>query len=531
MFGVIPLTTREKKDEQESGRTATTARTLKSGSGKAAGKRAITFIDYTSTLTNPRQAGQSVDKRRKDVRVHAAMASADKRKATIARKDAYGWQRRARLLSEIQVYKSQHTSNDGGISTHKFQVGPDTTAFNLLAEFVTELNPDSSWFTGPIERTSLSGKAIRTTLWGAVTNNSTLFQAAVFIAGTHSNTCGLPPTAIHDLSTGMLLLRGASLAAIQAAVMASEVESLTPVAIAMLAGWERRFGDPRSYEVHMQAWRNLSIPSKALDENNVSSLAELTLETFREGLDERAAMAPDAPAGPHHLKHAVRLPIGFAIFHRTLHYAETRSLLRIMSEFNGLDPSASDSISRMRRLGLENLSWTPCHTLSCQSIVTKEEEWDQEELNALYHVRAASISIGAMLILECHKRHNRPWLLDLDSALAEHTVSCQHLRTEELLGTQYAEVAVWSRFVLCATSRDPDRDELIRHFLQCLDIHSWPEMKSVLQRYLWFEHMIGSQCRDFFDIIVPSGASQSSPIHDCKPVSLVDVEHDVKLQP
>ncbi|KAK0767345.1 hypothetical protein LTR59_018382, partial [Friedmanniomyces endolithicus] len=59
------------------------------------------------------------------------------------------------------------------------------------------------------------------------------------MAGTHSNTCGLPRSAFAHMGPGLIALRGASLDAIQARITGSDAEGIAPVAVALLAGWER----------------------------------------------------------------------------------------------------------------------------------------------------------------------------------------------------------------------------------------------------------------------------------------------------
>ncbi|KAI7360205.1 hypothetical protein KC320_g168 [Hortaea werneckii] len=384
-----------------------------------------------------------------------------------------------RLLRERMESASNLLTSLSSEST-AYAESPGLGAVQLL-EFMRAFQDGKQWYAGPLQGTALAQKAIRTLLWDAYASHPTLFQAALFISGTHSNSCGLPPTAVHHMGSGMLVLRGASLDSIQAAVFASDATdaSSTPIAIALLAGWERRYGDPESYAVHMNAWRSLSLPAKALEENNVSTLTEVTLEIFRGALDERSFVSPSevkvaSTASASNSQR--RLPLGFKVFN--VARPEVRSLLMLIAIVNAFKPNDLSMMPARRKLGLEILAWSPTHTISAGPVPWAEESYDQLELNALYHARAALISINGTIYRKTLDTLKIAMMFQIQAALDVHCVSCQHLNTDALLGTKYEELAFWSRFTLCAISRDPDRDGYIKRLLHALRLDSWEKVKA-----------------------------------------------------
>lgn len=461
-----------------------------------------TWIEYTPEASNKRGRNAFSAERRRDVRVHAAAASAAARKATIAKKEAERARRHQRLahrdskggpaeakppLSLKDATDLVKAVNNLSGRAESGSVVHDQASFTQLVEVVTELQ---DWYLCAFRATSLAHTAVRTMLWAAITNSTTLFQAAIFVAGTHTNSCGLPPSAVH-MGAGLIVLRGASLEAIQAAVVTADAESMPSVAIAMLAGWERRFGDRESYEVHMRAWRSLALPPKALEENHVSTLTDVTLQMYKDNLDERAQTS-DLMLQP-------VLNPGFYVFESAR--PEARSLLSIVSLMRTFDPTASSSIQLARRLAVENIAWSPTHTRSCEPLTEYEKDWDQAELTGLYHVRAVNITILGFQLKAALDAHKVVWEWDLMGALHVHTVSCQHLRTQELMGTKYEESAVWSRFLMCAAARDPERDEQMRSLLQQLGIETWDQMRMMLESLWYCDALLGSRCRVFFDLL------------------------------
>lgn len=462
-----------------------------------------TWIAYNPTSTQ----------KRKDVRVHAAKASAATRKATIASKEARGRQqvksKATRLATELwhavnapatTAAVSQAPDADANVIRTVSTAAEEEEPFEKLLVLVTQLHDGGIRDLRRYGERSLAYTSIRTTMWEAMTGSTTLFQVAIFVAGTHSNTCGLPRTALQHMGPGLVALRGASLDAIQAAITAVDVESITPLAIALLAGWERRFGDAESYQVHMRAWKKLPLPTQALEENNLSTLTDLTLEIYRAGLDERSVIDPGdsmARPGSDPYKRLAGLPVGFQPLEPRL--PEARSLLAVVAFFANHDPGAEGALQRVRRVGLENLAWSPTHTRGVGAFQMYEDEMDQADLIALYHVRAACISLGGFLMQATMDAHGVKWLFDLRNALYIHAISCPHLRTNQLLGTKYQHLALWARFCICAVARDPSQDEYLRLWLQRLGVTTWKRLHAILSTFLYPEALCNPLCQSLYE--------------------------------
>ncbi|KAF1356312.1 hypothetical protein BDV97DRAFT_394247 [Delphinella strobiligena] len=318
------------------------------------------------------EPGTSSDRRNSNklARRHAALASAATRKATIARRQ-HQQDQHQQLQDRIHSTIIKHPPRK---ETGVPKARSDRKKADSLERTRTESRSPAlvvyvSYLLGglwsTVERPDLAYKAIRTKLWDAFTNSSTLFQSALFVAGTHANTCGIPPSALKPhFGTGLILLRGASLNAIQAAVIAANGDSLTSIAIALLAGWERRYGDRESYEVHIQAWKALSLPREALEADNITRLTELAFESFRERLNERALTGSAALSLRHNDDYGRlrdSLPSGFRVFHAVR--PEARSLLHLVHRFIDEDVHTPDAPSVFRRLALEAMAWGPSHSL------------------------------------------------------------------------------------------------------------------------------------------------------------------------
>ncbi|KAK3068795.1 hypothetical protein LTR53_013355, partial [Teratosphaeriaceae sp. CCFEE 6253] len=462
---------------------------------KTPDENSSTWIDFNSLAS-----GES----RKAVRAQAARASAAARRATLAKKQARQGPHLGSLIFALpttavtrKAVASKALLDD---VVHRVQdqsalrnaSAADRVYFHHLVDIVTEFLENRPLSLTQSGETSLAHNSIRSTLWDAMTTSTTLFQVAIFMAGTHSNTCGLPKSAFAHMGPGLITLRGASIDAIQANLTGDDAESIAPIAIALLAGWESRYGDSESYEVHMRAWQTLAISGKSLEEQNVATLTDLTLEMYRLGLDEQSTRSPSGISIP--VSSMSRLPPGFRAFPMTR--AETRSLLAIAAQLAQHHPRSKGEIIRLRRLALENMAWSPTHTRSYEPLPDVEEQYGPLELNALYHIRAVHISICGVILQHTMDMHDVRWSgsFDLRGGLMIHTQSCQHLRTTALLGTKYQEVGLWARFVLCSLARDATQDAFLKATLQKLGVVSFEHLKAIMGSFVYFDNVLGACC-------------------------------------
>ncbi|KAK1821751.1 hypothetical protein LTR12_003800 [Friedmanniomyces endolithicus] len=445
---------------------------------------------------------------RKDVRAQAARASAAARKATLAKKQARKGPQPGSFIFALPKSKATEPTAVANFVRKPQDKPQDQEALgNVTAADRSYTQELLSVVTQNLQRrrlsidssgeTFLAHTSIRSMLWDAMTSSTTLFQVAIFMAGTHSNTCGLPRSAFAHMGPGLIALRGASLDAIQARITGPDAEGIAPVAVALLAGWERRYGDLESYEVHMKAWKTLAIAGNSLEEQNMATLTDLTLEMYRMGLDEQSTTAPSGYMMSVNVM--ASLPQGFHVFN--MRRPETRSLLALSTQLATHDPKAKSGISRLRRIALENMAWSPTHTHGYEPRPDLEDQYDSLELNALYHIRAVQISICGVLLQEAMDMHGVTWSFDLQGGLHVHTQSCQHLRTEMLIGTIYQDNALWSRFVLCSLARAPAQDVFLTRVLKRLDVKSFVQLRTILERFVYPQPVLSNPCRALWDTL------------------------------
>lgn len=350
--------------------------------------------DSTSQFIAGRGVGRSKNEHKK-VRRHAAHISATARLATVRRRN-----------HEIIVKLVQQQYLATRRRRPNLQSGEDDPP----PWFITKLLAESSWYQTAVQMNSLGQKSERNILWGALTHNTSLLQVALLAAGTNTNACGLAPGQLTHMGLGLVHLKSASLQSIQSAIEHSVRDSLTAVAIALLAAWERgtRHGEESAYQMHMSAWRCMKCPPTREEERTVDTLMHAVMQLFNEQLDEISAVAASSPSSSR-ARYPASLPIGFRIF--SLSRPETRSLLGIVSRVARTDPTVSSSLPAVRELCIQAIGWSASHSVSVALEVCPlhEAEWDFYELQALYHIRAALISLNGILHVVTSRTHRVHW--------------------------------------------------------------------------------------------------------------------------
>jgi len=480
------------------------------------GKRKALHIDLDSSLISwsPARPGGNASTaasaaNRRKIRAQASRSSATQRKATMATK--------ARRQSEVPPQQTvtppssaQSTPGAGredvlvraqrlrALLSQSDHDAPHYVDFQQFVGVVGALRSQQNWLTRALRETTMAQTNIRTDMRDAFTISPTLFQATLFISGTFSNTCGLSYADV-KLGVGMAYMRGASLDAVRGAITSTEGAHWVSMAVALLAGWELRFGDRETYEIHMKAYRGIFGSPLCLEERSIAMMRDFAFESLREQLNELTIEAPARSSKP---SDVWNIGPGFDVFSPVL-APEVKSLLAIIRDTTHYDIRKPGSLQFIRNQGLKTVSWSPHHDESFEPPSTFEGHWDGTELTALLHVRAAILGVICLHSHLCHEMYKATTYLDIMGAADVHAASCFHLDTDSLMGTKYQYAAVWSRVTLAAISRDPSRDALFIPWLKATGLTTWDSLRSVMESHL-LQDVFYPQTRAFFDILSPS---------------------------
>ncbi|KAH0153105.1 hypothetical protein KCU67_g9597, partial [Aureobasidium melanogenum] len=449
------------------------------------------WVEYDPRALAERRAAGVHKQQRRVVRAHVAHTSSGLRKATIAQRESI-----AKAAGPKKAIKAPSKST----TTPTTPDEADKLAYDSISRLFSRLRSRDANAIA-----SMSQKSDRVLLWNAFTGGNICFDAAMFVAGTHANTCGLSRRELqHDFGSGLLFLRGALLDGIQRTIVHSPRDTLNSISIALLAGWERRFGDHLSYKVHMQAWKTLPLAMGALEDTSIAALTDVAMKCFQEAINERY-IAEIAFSTVRSLTNGTVMPSGLPIGFHVIptERPEALSLLSTISNCVRFDYTLPRSVEDFRKLVIETLSWSASHSVSAAPDELYEEQWDKLQLNACYHIRSAMICANEPLMWACIKAQNMKWIYNTQTALDIHVESCQHLKTHELMGTKYQDLAIWAKMTLNSHATPTQSgDEHISTFLEHTDIRNWEQMEALLKRFMYREELSSAKYRRLFDAIV-----------------------------
>jgi hypothetical protein len=243
-------------------------------SNESKNQASFAWVEYDPRALKERRALGVYNQQRRVVRAHVAHTSSGARQATIARKTSI-----AKALGPKKAIKAPKKSTI--ISRPQDQA--DKVAYDSVSRLFSRLRSHDAHAIA-----SMAQKSDRILLWNAFIGGTICFEAAMFVAGTYANTCGISRHDLHSgFGSGLLFLRGALLDSIQRTIVHTPKDSFNSISLALLAGWERRFGDHQSYELHMQAWKNLPLAIGSLEDGSIAALADVAMICFQEATQER----------------------------------------------------------------------------------------------------------------------------------------------------------------------------------------------------------------------------------------------------
>jgi len=140
------------------------------------------------------------------------------------------------------------------------------------------------------------------------------------------------------------------------------------MAVALLAGWELRFGDRESYDIHMTAYRQLFGAPLDLNEKSIAMMRDFAFESLREQLNDLVLSTPLRTSNP---SRYWQLQLGFDVFSPVV-VPEVRSLLSIIRDTTLFDPRPLGSLQFIRNQGLvSNLLHLACFYYNLPSEVLR----------------------------------------------------------------------------------------------------------------------------------------------------------------
>ena len=367
-----------------------------------------------------------------------------------------------------------------------------------FVKFMSALRERRQWLTDGVVGSSLAQRATRMMLWDSLSSTTLLAQLGLLIAGTRTQSRGTLPDGSLEIDAIMRGVKRASVEMLQSAFSSPECESSTPLALALCAGWERRYGDGEAWRKQLLLWQKAALPTTAL-ETNITALADVVLEIIRQDLDDRSLTLPsgivfapavvrDAYTAASENSGKLCVPPGFRIL--PISRPEVRSLLALVTDVYRSANSTDEALQGRHKLSFALVAWCPWHTrvvglpVNDPSQIAMERQYaDQAELSALFHVRATTrllnsfLTFSIMNALEFLPLGHYTVQRALDVCCASYM---QRLKTQALTGTRFGPLAFWSRYVMCSLSSDANQAMEVERLMNDLGLSGWLKVKDTL---------------------------------------------------
>jgi hypothetical protein len=193
----------------------------------------------------------------------------------------------------------------------------------------------------------------------------------------------------------------------------------------------------------MKEWKSLSLAIGSLIATSIAALAVMAMTYFQEALNERliANTAFSMAKSPTFKRvFPEYVPSGFHVI--SINRPEALSLSDTVAECATFDYTSTRSIESFRKLITEITAWSANNSVSAEPDKSYEKQWDTLLLNTCYRVRSAMISTNAPIMLACINAHNAKWVNDDQQGISLQAESCRRLKTLDLIGTEYQNVAI-----------------------------------------------------------------------------------------
>ncbi|KAI7542657.1 hypothetical protein KC331_g7848 [Hortaea werneckii] len=231
--------------------------------------------------------------------------------------------------------------------------------------------------------------------------------------------------------------------------------------VAILTGWERMHGDPAAFQIHLSA----------LQEMTIEHGARRSSSPFR---DSSLVSSPSLPA-------AGRLPDGFG--HLRVLALLPRTLLDLIARLTPRHPHEQDDMNEWRRVSILLAGLRPTSRPAVDALLTGDLG-----LRVTECVRIATMMFLTLVLAVTNNDH---WTQPMLSAIEPTYADTYSLVAEDMVGTVYDEVLLWSLCIFYTIAGHfVERQatcfrRLLRAFMIPLEAESWEKLRSLMYRYLY----------------------------------------------
>ncbi|KAI7218747.1 hypothetical protein KC333_g3398 [Hortaea werneckii] len=234
------------------------------------------------------------------------------------------------------------------------------------------------------------------------------------------------------------------------------------VLVAILTGWERMYGDPAAFQIHLSALHEMTVEHDA--RRSSSPLRDSSLVT-----------SPSLPV-------AGRLPDGFG--HLRVLGLLPRSLLDLIARLTPTHSHhAQEDMDEWRRTSILLAGLRPTSKPAVDALLSGELG-----LRVTESVRITTLMFITLVLAVTDNDH---WTQPMLSAIEPAYADTYSIVAEDLVGTVYDEVLLWTLCIFYAIAGHLIERQttcfrrLLGAFMIPPEAKSWEKLRSLMQRYLY----------------------------------------------
>jgi hypothetical protein len=113
------------------------------------------------------------------------------------------------------------------------------------------------------------------------------------------------------------------------------------------------------------------------------------------------------------------------------------------------------------------------------------------------------VTANAPIMWACIEAHNLKWTYDVQTGIDIYAKACRHLRSHDLMGTKYQEMAIWAKMTIVGLAMpSADGDQHMSALMKYSGIRTWEQMEGLLRRQVLVEVLTWQMYRNLFDRLV-----------------------------
>lgn len=331
---------------------------------------------------------------------------------------------------------------------------------------------------------------LRRHLWPEMQSNSSLFYANLLVAAFHDS-----------LPTNLALVAWFRHLAIRS--INEDLENKTRpsnaniAAVSILAGFEREFGDRSTFDTHMKGLQMMLSMRGGLEAGDLPQVIQNLALSVGVDLPAYAGLRPYFRSAKLIGKEDIidrspgLLPGSFQKLRDMCVMQPT--MLVLVSAVSNFNPAVADARQTLRSLGTHLATWQATKYLAVDFCPVQSPLEDEINSWAHYILRVALLCLV-----------DRYWSIATgDDAVVEVPGFSDHwlqsetrtLRPEALVGTVFAELTLWSLFIICGKfpQIEPRFPMALKHIANDLHLYSLPEVLAFLTEYFPLEDHLRKQ--------------------------------------